>query len=171
MLCAADTLVVAAAGTTDEAAMALACRRMVGEPVPPRMLSVARSLCFLCGASPLAAGGRRLSACAGCEAVAYCGERCAAADWCGEHHRECGLAAPRTHAATRMQSLPALQLRHPQRGIVELTDKAFSLKSPIRPQRAAKGRWAPELIEQLLLLPTLLATNTHVATGTYLVSG
>ena len=55
----------------------------------PCQLTKSRTVCFWCGAPPVARGVL-LSECASCRRVAYCSKECFAADWKGAHAYECG---------------------------------------------------------------------------------
>jgi hypothetical protein len=106
IFCERDDVVVAvrAALNLDVAALDAATRRVLPRPLPAQ-LCTSRSVCVWCGASPFAAGVA-LSACPGCQCVAYCSATCFKADALCEHARECGRTRPGRAPGTGCVVLP-----------------------------------------------------------------
>lgn len=59
----------------------------ITEPTDQEKL-ISRTVCFFCGAPPVAQGVK-LSVCARCNSVVYCSKECQSKDWKMAHKREC----------------------------------------------------------------------------------
>jgi hypothetical protein len=86
-----------------DSAVLLAALSNVIESPAPWQLTKSRSVCFWCGAPPIARGVQ-LFECASCRRVAYCSAECYNADWKSAHAFECsgrGGAEPPDLGMTR----------------------------------------------------------------------